>query len=655
MPENERHIIIGTAGHIDHGKTSLIKALTGIDCDTHKDEKLRGITINLGFAHLKLPNGNKIGIVDVPGHKNFVNTMVAGASGIDFVIMVIAADSGIMPQTVEHLKIMEILGINKGMVVLTKIDLVDEEIILITEDEINDFCKNTFLENSEILKVSTKTGEGIQELKNYLLQLQISNLENFTRPDFRMFIDRIFTVTGHGTVVNGSVIGGDLIKGTNVYLLPSEKELRVRRMERYGEEVGKLRIGDRASLNLVGLNSEEFRRGMLISDKKLKSSTILDAKLFIFQRNYELKLWSQIIFLLGTFQTQAKLHLIDSDVLRLGESGIVQIHLDEPCVAQFGDRFVIRNTSGDTTIGGGKIIDAHPLHHRKRPKELIQNLAKISGGEIRELINAEVKKSLSPISTKSIAQKLNIHLDEVHNAIKIDNKLDLVIITSGDQKVLLRMSSYNEIKNKILKAITNFHKRNPLYLGGKTTSELCGLFGANRTDDTDSAIEFIIEKLEGEKKLKRVQNSWAFQNHSVTLTPEDEKQIKFVEEYHKNSGMQTPLMSELINQAGKQGIEENKLRQILHLLTTRKKLYNIDGNFIHSTIVDRSRTELLRNLLKRGGGATVADFRDFVKGNRKICLLMINQFDKEGITFRESDLRFITEEGKKLIKSKVQI
>ncbi|MCK4358405.1 MAG: selenocysteine-specific translation elongation factor, partial [Candidatus Cloacimonetes bacterium] len=337
-----KHLIMGTAGHIDHGKTALIKALTNIDCDTHKEEKLRGITINLGFAHIDLPNDESIGIIDVPGHRNFVNTMVAGVSSIDFVMLVIAADSGVMPQTVEHLKIMEILGVKKGFVVLTKIDLVDEEIIQIAEEEILEFIKGTFLENFPIIKVSVKTGEGISELKEFLSEMSYKVEERQRGKLFRMFIDRIFSVKGFGTIVNGSVISGHLEKKDSVYLLPGAKKLRIRRMERHGNKVEEITAGDRASLNLVGLNRDDFKRGMIVSDRILQPTKLIDAKLNLFQHNRNFEIWTQAVFLLGTYQAQTRIHLIDRNILEPGQAAIVQIHLDPPCIAKYGDRFVIR-------------------------------------------------------------------------------------------------------------------------------------------------------------------------------------------------------------------------------------------------------------------------------------------------------------------------
>ncbi len=638
---------MGTAGHIDHGKTALIKSLTNIDCDTHKEEKLRGITINLGFAHIDLPSGNSIGIIDVPGHKDFVNTMVAGVSSIDFVMLVIAADSGVMPQTVEHLKIMEILGVKKGFVALTKIDLVEEEILQIAEEEISDFTKGTFLQDFPVIKISAKTGEGIGELKEFLQEMCSKVEQRHTGKLFRMFIDRIFSVKGFGTIVNGSVISGHLKKKDSVYLLPVEKKLRIRRMERHGNEVEEITAGDRASLNLVGLNKDDFKRGMSVSDRILQATTMIDAKLTLFQHNRNFKIWTQAVFLLGTYQAQARIHFIDKNLLEPGKTAIVQIHLDSPCIAKYGDRFVIRSSSCDITLGGGEIIDAHPLHHRRRTKKLISELRKVTEGGVSELIAAEVRKRLIPVSYQEIGDILNIPKQNIQEVVSKSLPEDIVVISSKEKGYLMLKKEKEKLEQKVIRNLETFHKRNPFDERGRNFEELMGLFGINRDSTTENMMKLILEEMIDSNKLKKVHHTWALKSHNVILSSENKKQVDFVEDYIQNSGMKTPLISELIPQAKAQDIDENKLKQILNLLTNQGKIYNIEGNFIYSLVVNKCRNVLLKYLSEHKEGIKVSEFRDLVGGNRKICLLMITQFDSEGITVRKGDYRFITEKGRK--------
>ncbi len=669
-----KHLILGTAGHVDHGKTSIVKALTGIDCDTHKAEKTRGITINLGFAHFDLPDGNSIGIIDVPGHSDFVNTMVAGASGIDLVMMVIAADSGVMPQTIEHLQIMQILGVKSGFVALTKVDLVSEDLLKVAEDEICEFLKGTFLEGSPILQVSSKTNVGMDEIKEFLSK-KIGEFEERKKGEiFRLFIDRIFIVKGHGTVVTGSVLSGNVRKEDKVFLLPSEKELRIRRLERHGEEVENVTAGDRASMNLVGLNREDFERGMCLSNNILKPTKMLDAKLTLFRPDRNFSLWARAIFLLGTFQSQARIHLIDTDKLEYGQNAIVQIHLDQPCTTQIGDKFVLRSTSGDFTLGGGEIIDAHPLHHRRRPKKLIEKLQKISEGSIPERIAAEVHKCLLPVSISSIANILNISVQEVREIVSSSLPEEIVSLTHEQTQFLMSLSEKEILGNKIIKNLENYHKRNPLDSGGRRVDELMGIFGISRDSDSENIMKIILSELQRNNKIKRVGNTWAISSHNVELSDQERRQIKFFEDYLENSGMKTPLIADMVVEAqrnkvfeeqrgkgsegqrdkvarGQRGIDyEEKLKQILQMLVNQGKAYNIDGNFIHTAIIDNSRERILEYLNKRDEGITVAQFRDLVGGNRKICLLMLSQFDGEGITIRSGDFRLITKKGREKLQ-----
>jgi selenocysteine-specific elongation factor len=644
-----KSLILGTAGHIDHGKTALIKALTGIDCDTHPEEKQRGITINLGFSHLDLPDGNSLGIVDVPGHHDFVNTMVAGAHGIDLFMLVIAADSGIMPQTIEHLQIAQTLGIKKGFVALTKIDLVDEESILLLENEIKEFLKEYFLEGCKIIRVSSVDGIGLDAIKNHLVELVSIVEEKPISKIFRMYIDRIFTVSGFGTVVTGSVLGGMVKKSDEIYLLPTNKKLRVRRIERHGKEVMQISAGNRVSLNLMGLNKDEFKKGMLLSDKIIESTTLLDVKIKLFQNVKAVGTWSDAIFLSGTFKNQAKMHLIDKDKIDEGESGIIQLHLSEPCFILKGDKFIIRDTSGLKTLGGGEVIDPYPLHHRRRTSKLINQLKKVADGDYLEYIFAEVRKRRMPVNLKEFAENSERHNAGMNDVSKVSLPEDIVIVKTEEAVFLMFKHMRERIVANILQNIDNHHKQNPLVETGKTLEELIG--AVNKVEALSQApiITSILDELTFEKKLKKVGNTWSLFHHSIQLDQNEQKQINFVEEYIKKSDKHVSLMSDVLIEADKNGINEKKLKQILKLLTLQKKLYRIDESYLHFSIVDDCKNKLLIYLSSHSEGVTVAKFRDLINGNRKICLLMLNLFDDEGITFRDGDLRKITEKGKKLL------
>jgi len=649
------HFILGTAGHVDHGKTALIKALSGIDCDTHPEEKIRGITINLGFAHIDFPNGISIGIIDVPGHKDFINTMISGACGIDFVMLVIAADSGVMPQTLEHLHIMQMFGIKSGIVVVTKADLADEEMLMIVEEDINELLKNTFLQDCPVFKVSSKTGEGIGELRDYLSQLNLAGTGGSEDGAFRMFIDRIFSVSGFGTVVTGSVLSGSLKVEDKIYLQPGEKELRVKRLEKHGKEVQEVSAGNRAAINLSGLKKEEFRRGMVLCDRIINPTQMIDARIKIISNSKKINLWSNVIFLSGTYESQARVHLIDADNLKCGESALAQIHLDQLFIARAGDKFIIRNSSGDMTLGGGEIIDPHPLHHRRRTEKLVSQLKSISGGRLTEVIAAEVRKNRLPVTLECIALNLNIPLSEIADFFTGTLPDDIAYYNSQEDDTVYLMSSdlVNRVKQRIIKSIENYHKRNPLDEEGKTFEELMGVFGVNRNPSVEGFMKCLLDNMIKDDMLKKSADTWIVKTHTVKLTDEDKKHIKFVEVFHKNYAMNTPLMSELIPKAYKFGITEEKLNQIILYLVRQGRLYNIDNNYLCKDIVDNCRKILLEFLID-DNGITVAQFRDLVKGNRKICLLLLAQYDREGIIFRDGDLRFLTDKGRNWYKQRYE-
>jgi len=643
---------MGTAGHVDHGKTALIKALTGIDCDTHPEEQLRGITINLGFAHIDFPNGISIGIVDVPGHRDFINTMISGACGIDFVMLVIAADSSVMPQTVEHLHIMQMLGIKSGIIALTKTDLADEEMLMIVEEDIKELVRDTFLDGCPIFKVSSKNGEGIDELKAFLSQIDLASFDRDKKDFFRMFIDRIFSVAGFGTIVTGSVMSGSLRINDKVFLLPAEKELRIRRLEKHGKEVQEVAAGNRAAINLIGLKKEEFNRGMVLCDRVISSTNLLDTKIKIILSGKKFDLWSQVIFLSGTFESQARVHLIDADNLKCGESALAQIHLNQAFIGQIGDKFIIRNSSGDKTIGGGEIIDPYPLHHKRRTEKIITQLKNISDGGLYQHVGAEVRKTNSPVTLECIANNLNLSEKDIAGFSPELLPSDVIHFESEGSTYLILSVQLAKLKSRIIKILENYHKHNPLDEEGRTFEELMGIFGVNRNSAADGIMKCLLQEMVERKILRKVNATWCMYSHLVSLTEVDKKQIKFVESFHKNCGMNVPLMSELIPAALKKGISETRLNQVLVLLSKRERLYSIDGNYIFKNIVDDCRKILLESLINLNSGngdsigITVAQFRDLVNGNRKICLLLLAQFDREGITRREDDLRFLTDKGK---------
>ena len=622
-----KHIIMGTAGHVDHGKTALVKALTNIDCDTHPEEKKRGITINLGFSHLNLSDDTSIGIVDVPGHKDFVHTMVAGASGIDFVVLVIAADSGVMPQTREHLQILDTLGVKNGLIALTKIDLVDQELVDLAKEEIRE------LVDWPIVPVSSITGQGLDDLKKEILELSSKVSERPTGKVFRLFVDRIFTVSGFGTIVAGSVLSGKLSKDADAYLLPGFSDpLRARRIERHGKEVQSVKAGDRASINLLGLKKESFKRGMVIADRQLKETQLIDVRLKLFPNSPKFKLWTQVVFHVGTYEKQAKIHLIDKDVALGGETVLAQIHLDALVVLLHGDRFVVRNSSSEITLGGGEVIDAHPLHHKRRPEKLLKSIKSIASAKLPELIFSEVRKRYGAVSLQDIADILNIAAEEVGKI--VDKEVPDDIVCKKD--VLIIKSRYEKFVKEVMAVIRGFHRRNPLSDSGISKAELMGTLGVS-----EKLLELVLAELEEDNLISEKAKSWSVFGHKVELSGKIERDISIIDRFFKQFGMQTPLLSELEILVRKNHISDKDLKQILHYLIKEGRAYKIEDDYLHADVVNSCREKLVEKLRQTKQGLRVADFRNLVSGNRKICLLLLAQYDKEGITKRSGDFRIL--------------
>lgn len=655
-----KHLIIGTAGHIDHGKTSLIRMLTGIDCDTHKEEKQRGITINLGFSYLNLPAGESVGIIDVPGHKDFINTMIGGACSIDMVLLVIAADSGIMPQTAEHLNIITALGINKAVVVLTKSDLVDEELLEMAEFEIADFLSKTPLKYAPIVKVSATTGKGKQELIEAISRIIAETQARETGKLFRMYIDRIFTVKGFGSVVTGSVMSGSLSTGQDVYLLPGNKQkLRVRSIERHGEAVEGVVAGDRSAINLIGLKREEFERGMILCDKPLESTQMIDAWVQLFDVDVSLPIWSNVIFISGTFECQARMHLLDRDRLRGNEDVIVQMHLSKPAVLLSKDKFIIRNSSEDKTLGGGYIIEPFPLHHRRRTAKLMDELTRLSAGILKEnslhtIIFAALKKELRPFTIEELADKLNLGLGEI---IAETEKTDtgIVLYKSGQHTLLIHDQFDWSFGNKTINIIAEHHKKNPLLATGFEIGEIAGKLGLSGLSIGKFYLELLLNKLQLAGELDRVNNTWIIKGHKPNYDKKSQEEIEWLEKEILNYGENKPVLSEIEEKAANRNIPKHKIKSYLTFLAGNGKIQFFKSEFIHSDILQKYRELVLSRLAENENGIEIMAFKESL-GTKRLRALLIQIFESEKFLRMETggvETRlFITDAGKKFIAQK---
>lgn len=654
-----KHLIIGTAGHIDHGKTSLIKMLTGIDCDTHKEEKTRGITINLGFSHLELPNGESAGIIDVPGHKDFINTMVGGACGIDMVLLVIAADSGIMPQTEEHVNIITALGIKKGVVALTKSDLVDEELLEMARYEISDYLDKTTLKDITIIPVSAHTGNGKEELIHAISTTIAEISEKEQQNLFRMYIDRIFTVKGFGSVVTGSVLGGAVNVGDEVFLLPdNSQKLRVRSIERHGKAVERVVAGDRAAINLIGLKAEDFERGMLICSKNIENTSMCDATIKLFKNAPSLPLWSTVTLISGTFETTARMHLLNTDTLEPGESAIVQIHLNKPGVLLVKDKFIIRNSSADTTLGGGYIFDAAPLHHKRRTPALVQALKEVSeniinSGSAYEQIRSELKREFRPFALTEVSEKLHISAEEIKECLSED-KSGIVYFT-GENTSILTESAYNEqFKSKIIKYLQEFHAKNPLFPHGMDINEITGKFSFAKLKHARTYVMCLLKELQTEKSVSAFKETWIIAGHEAKADKQTEEHIKTIEQLIKRYQGEKPAITEIEAEAAKSKILPAKIKIYLNILAQEGKIQFSQNDFIHTDELNKHRLPLLKMLSSHENGVELPVYKDFIGGTKSYRALLTDIFEAEKILtvkrISDSETRFcITDTGKKMI------
>ncbi len=651
-----KHLIMGTAGHVDHGKTTLIASLTGIDCDTHPEEKQRGITINPGFAWLDLPPddgksadacdcpGQRIGIVDVPGHQRFIHNMLAGASGIDFALLVVAADDGVMPQTVEHLAILEHLGIRDGLVAVTKTDLAGPELVEMAAAEVREALSRTFLRDADIVPISAIERTGLDGLVAAIRRVVARLPERPSGGALRMYIDRAFSVAGFGTVVTGSVMGGTIRTGDTLCVAPKGIEVRVRRIEKHGKEVQEVRAGDRASLNLAGFKREDFERGMLIADRSIAMTSRIDAEITLIDTSPEIGPYSNAVFYVGTHESACRIHLLGRDRARGGEKALAQIELDGPAALLAGDRFIIRNCSATRTLGGGRVVDAAPLHHRRTPPEMIEQVRVRAEGGLKDQIASEVRKQITFVGIAELARSLNRGRDEIAAAIRDgDTGSGIISITSPAGDALLSADTQERMWRQVRRALVEHHHEHPLSAKGLDTAAIAARLGVAAKEHGASITEgFLLMMSDAGKIARAASGGWLLAGFKPAPTQAQEAALKYLRKKFSDAGMGVVSISDLESEIGKQfKLGAKDLKTLLKHLVECKEIVAIEDVYIWKETVDQCRQTLLAHLAQSGDGVTVAQFRDLVNGNRRICLLLIGLYDREGVTRREGDLRFI--------------
>ena len=630
-----KQIVLGTAGHIDHGKTSLIKALTGIDTDRLKEEKARGITIELGFAHLELPGGELLGIVDVPGHEKFVKNMVAGATGIDLVALVIAADEGVMPQTREHLDICELLKIQHGLIVLTKIDMVDSDWLELVREDINEYMANTFLADAPIVEVSSVTGEGLKDLIQILDKLVQKIPERDLGHFFRLPIDRVFSMKGFGTVITGTTISGKIRTGDETTIYPLGINSKIRGLQVHNREMNEIRSGLRTAVNLQGIERAKIQRGNILASRdSLRTTYMVDVSLdLLSSAPRKLKNRAKVRFHSGTSEIISTVVLLDRDELDPGETCFAQIRLNEPTALLRDDRYVLRSYSPIRTIGGGRALNTLPRKKKRFSEAVLSEMNLLFSGDLNEIIEyfvssgrfRGVEQKELPFLTNTGKKKL----DETLKGLKAQKK---IILYDKERGVLIHRDFFKKARDEILDTLTRYHKKFPLK-EGLAKEEL-----RSRTAGAANAKLFnhLISQLVREGAVVQDKELVHLKDHQVTLAQDQEKIRRELEKIYTKSRLQPPYFQEI-----KEKFPGNTGAEVLEVMVKEGGILKVKEDFyFHRKAIDELKSELI-DFLDRNGEITTPQFKEMTGASRKYTIPLIEYFDRTQVTVRVGDTRVL--------------
>jgi len=631
MPEREdkpmKQVILGTAGHIDHGKTSLIKALTGIDTDRLKEEKLRGITIELGFAHLDMPGGERLGIVDVPGHEKFVKHMVAGATGIDLVALVVAADEGIMPQTREHMEICELLRVKKGLAVLTKTDLVDDPAWLdMVREDIVEFVRGTFLEGCDIIPVSAVTGEGLADLKESLARLFAEVEPRSSDGPFRLPVDRVFTMRGFGTVLTGTTISGRLRVSDPVVIYPEEIKSKVRGIQVHGSEVQEVLPGQRTAINLQGIERALIQRGdVLGSVGALAPSQMVDIQVELLQSAPRpLKHRAKVRFHAGTAEHLATVILLDREELKPGEKTFAQIRLDQPTAVLRGDRFVLRSYSPVQTIGGGAVL--HPLPRKHKGS------AKREAAKALEELFTSSESGWAGIEETELRIRANIPQKFFDKTLQQFTSAGKAIIFDKENRKLIHPDAHEEMKSSIRAILAEYHVRFPLK-AGMPKEEIPALLPK---PVEGKLYNFVLRQL-AEAGLVAQEMEWVrLTTHKVALSKDEDTIRQKIETAFRQSALQPPFFRDVA--PGLPGGAKQQQEVLDWMLGKGILVKTKEGIYFHSAVMAELQNRLVE-WLKEHGEITTPQFKEMTGASRKYTIPLLEYFDAQKVTIRIGEVR----------------
>lgn len=625
-----KHIIIGTAGHIDHGKTTLIKALTGRNTDRWEEEQRRGITIDLGFTYFDLPCGDRVGIIDVPGHERFINNMVAGVVGMDLVMLVVAADEGIMPQTREHMDILGLLGIEKSILVINKCDLVDEEWLELVEEEIKEELEGTFLEHAPVVKISAATGQGIPELISTIEELTADDVtEKDTQTIPRLPIDRAFSISGFGTIITGTLLSGTIAKDTSLMMYPIGKECKIRSIQVHGQDVDKCYAGQRVAINLSNVKKSELKRGCVLAPpNSMKNTMMLDVKMNVLPSSMRiLTNHSRLHLFTGTSEILCRAILLDQEELGPGESGYVQLRLEEEIAVRRGDKFVVRFYSPMETIGGGMILEPNPEKKKRFQEDAIEELKQKESGSSADVIALHAKQHGDTMVTlQELAKLTALSIEEVTEDVE-ELKAEGTVYTFAMKKDIYVWHRSDEAAGteKILGILAEYHKKYPYRPGMKKAEIHMTFFKKIKQNVFDLYIDMLAEQ----ETVRRHQEFLSLPTFEIQKDATYQKAEKIICDTFQQAAYDFAKFSEI----DFKGIDRGTADDIIMGMVERQEVVKLaEDMYTLSSFVENAKEKIIERLKENGGVITIAEVRDMFGTSRKSAKPLLEYMDSIKVT-----------------------
>jgi selenocysteine-specific elongation factor len=629
-----KRVIIGTAGHIDHGKTALVRALTGVDCDRLREEKERGITIELGFAALDLDGGRRAGIVDVPGHEKFIKNMVAGASGIDAVMLVIAADEGVMPQTREHLEICRMLAIQTGIVVLTKSDLVDPEWLAMVTEDVRGFVAGSFLEDAAIVPVSAQTGDGLDGLRSRLALMVDGIQERSAKGLCRLPVDRVFSMKGFGTVITGTLQAGTLQAGDEVVIEPSGLRAKIRGLQVHGDLVNSAGAGQRTAINFQGIEKELVARGDVVG---LPDTLVPAKRLALWYEHLSgaarpLKNRAPVRFHAGTAERIGRAIVLDAEEMQPGDQGFVQIVLDEPVIVLPGDRFVLRSYSPVSTIGGGMILDIQPPKHRRMSEATPRRLTTLRDGSTADILELYCREAgVRGMDMDALLRRCGLERAELLKVLDAVTARGQLVVVGKKPLCVAAPSVVQQLGDAVVENLRAFHAANPL-VPGMRRQELLGRLSPGTSE---RVFQWVLDSLTENSAVRAQQEYLMLPDHQPGQQGRGETCDSVIGLY-ASGGFTPPTRKEVLAQVK---LSAKELAGILQLLVREGALVKLNDELYYAQERMHELSEQARQLLDRNGELTIQAFKEQTGLTRKFLIPIFEYFDRTRLTIRKGDKR----------------